>query len=102
MRSFVRTVSMPPILLVINLAAEVFIFRLGIFHFWFHLLFVKNYTLADVRVRSTLAKSVYVSWNRSVVAYFVGDVYIDTLLVCEPCRERNLCTVVSKLRGGLP
>jgi hypothetical protein len=56
-RSFV---SMPPILLVINLGATVFIFRLGIFHFWFHLLFVKNHTLADLRVRSTLAKPVHV------------------------------------------
>jgi len=33
---------MPPLLLVINLAAKVFIFRLGFFRFWFHLLFVKN------------------------------------------------------------
>jgi len=50
----------PPFLLIINLAAKVFIFRLGFFLFWFHLLFVKNRTPADLRVRSTLAKSVYV------------------------------------------
>jgi len=42
LRSFVRTVSMPPVLLVINLAAKVFIFILGFFLFGLRLLFVKK------------------------------------------------------------
>ena len=54
-------VSMHPIVIVINLAAKVFIFRL---RFFFSLLVsssvVKNHTPADLRVRSTLANSIYV------------------------------------------